>query len=274
MDGPGQLSETLVSTSGGTVNVTYTAPSTVRFSTRVLITATDGSTREQVAISPPGTGTKEVMGWYTEGQPYSSGASFATNMMSIDTVIPDWFTTDAQGDLIDQGSGDMAQVVGDAHLHDKKIFLILSNNAGTTPVPDGPQPLARLESAVTQAVLADGFDGVNVDLEGMPGSYERSFSSFMEALYGKLHPLGLLVTVDVPVKTQTDVPPDDWAASFDYAILGKYSDDVIVMAYDEHSDTSGPGPVAGLPWVIQAMNYAASVIPAPKADPGTGDLRL
>ena len=60
----------------------------------------------------------------------------------------------------------------------------------------------------------------------------------MRELYTCFHPLNLEVSQSVPM--------DD--SSFDYRGLGRWTDFLILMAYDEHSSESEPGPIASQSW--------------------------
>jgi len=65
----------------------------------------------------------------------------------------------------------------------------------------------------------------------------------MNELRARLKPRGYLVTMSVPAKTQ-DHAGQAWVGAFDYYALGKACDYLMLMTYDEHSQVSGPGPVA------------------------------
>ena len=49
-------------------------------------------------------------------------------------------------------------------------------------------------------LVANGFDGVNIDFEGMPPSTKAGVTAFMRELSAKLRSAGLLVTMAVPAR--------------------------------------------------------------------------
>ena len=51
-----------------------------------------------------------------------------------------------------------------------------------------------------------------------------------------------------------------WQGSYDYAELAKYSDYLMIMAYDESYETGPAGPVAGLPFVEKSILYALNLV--------------
>jgi spore germination protein YaaH len=63
---------------------------------------------------------------------------------------------------------------------------------------------------------------------------------------------------DVPFRT------GEWGAGFDYRAIGAAADFVVLMAYDQHTSATPPGPVAGYGWVRAALQYATSRIPPGK----------
>lgn len=52
--------------------------------------------------------------------------------------------------------------------------------------------------------------------------------------------------------------------AFDYGNIGKMADMVIIKAYDEHSLSSTPGPVAGKYWFKQSLDTLLEAIPPSK----------
>ena len=126
-------------------------------------------------------------------------------------------------------------------------------------------PAARAQ-AVTRILLvldAYQYDGVSLDLENVSPKDRAALSSFVAEVSKGVHARGKTFTIAVPGKTQ-DWPDSNWAGAFDLAALGRVSDAVIVMAYDQHWSTSAPGPVAALPWVEQVAQFAADEIGSQK----------
>ena len=55
-----------------------------------------------------------------------------------------------------------------------------------------------------------------------------------------------------------------WQASYDYAALSNYSDYLMLMAYDEHYNGGGAGPVASIGFVEDSIKYALERVPSEK----------
>lgn len=117
--------------------------------------------------------------------------------------------------------------------------------------------------AITQLVVQNAFDGIDIDYESLPLSARNDFTSFIQLLAGKLHGAGKKLSVTVHAKT-TDKAPYSAAAAQDWAALGAVADSVKIMAYGYHWKTSTAGPISPLSWLDAIATYAESVIPPNK----------
>jgi spore germination protein YaaH len=61
---------------------------------------------------------------------------------------------------------------------------------------------------------------------------------------------------------------ENWSGVYDYHALAREADFLSIMAYPEHARFSGPGPIAGLPWVNKIVGFTLSNIPAAKVSLG------
>ncbi|MCR4398770.1 MAG: glycosyl hydrolase family 18 protein [Firmicutes bacterium] len=113
--------------------------------------------------------------------------------------------------------------------------------------------------AIVDLVVSCGYDGANIDFEGLSPSMRPYFSLFVRNLAGRLKAAGRSLTVTVPAKTR-DNPWDSWSGAYDYAALASVADRLIIMAYDEHWAGGTPGPIASLPWVERVSDYAAGAV--------------
>lgn len=109
----------------------------------------------------------------------------------------------------------------------------------------------------------DQYSGVNVDIENISSKDRGYYSTFIKELKNKLSSFGYLTTVSVPAKT-SDMKASKWSGGYDYAVIGKYADQVLLMTYDEHYFGGSAGPIASAPWVEKVLKYASSQIPSKK----------
>lgn len=126
-----------------------------------------------------------------------------------------------------------------------------------------PAARARTVLGILNVLEAYGYDGVSIDFENIPPSDRGALTAFMKDLYATVHRKGKALSVAVPGKIK-DRQDSDWQGAFDLAALGRASDWLIVMAYDEHWSTSPAGPVASLPWVDRVMQFTAGAVPRRK----------
>ena len=77
-----------------------------------------------------------------------------------------------------------------------------------------------------------------VDFEELKEADRDAMVRFMQELHARLQPAGLMIAQAVPVD-------DD---NYDLKRLGEIVDYLMPMVYDEHYQSSAPGPVASESW--------------------------
>jgi len=103
-------------------------------------------------------------------------------------------------------------------------------------------------------LASDRFKGAAIDFEEIPLSAQPGFVALIEELGQDLHARGMKLFVNVPVSDK----------DFDYGRLAAGSDGLVIMNYDQHQTTSGPGPVAAQNWFIHNIQQALKDIPKNK----------
>src|SRR5207245_1121093 len=56
-----------------------------------------------------------------------------------------------------------------------------------------------------------------------------------------------------------------WSGAYDFPALARAADYLSVMTYDEHNGVTLAGPVSGIPWMRQALDYTLRDVPPGKA---------
>lgn len=108
-----------------------------------------------------------------------------------------------------------------------------------------------------------GYDGVEIDFEGIEGRDRAQFTQFLQDLKTKLSAQNLTLMIAVPAKTWDD-PKNTWSGGYDYEAIGKIVDRVMVMSYDEHWSGGPAGPVSSLPWYKKVAEFVNKTIPKDK----------
>lgn len=205
------------------------------------------------------------------GYLYDPGASSAQAVSGLKPylpfltgIMPDWYTIDAEGTL--QGSTDTG-VMRFALRHHLLTFAVVAemNPATAHALLTSPAARRRAVEEMLTMVEADGFDGVNLDWEGLYPEDRNAFTAFVDMLARAFHREGYYVTLSLPAETRaTSSAADSWTGAYDYRALGRAADLIMVMAYDEHWQGGPPGPIAGKAWVRSVLTYTISVVPPRK----------
>ncbi|OPX83516.1 MAG: putative sporulation-specific glycosylase YdhD [Pelotomaculum sp. PtaB.Bin104] len=191
-------------------------------------------------------------------------ADLINNGQNINTLIPFWFGVNKQGGLVDQSDSETLSITRQFGL---PIIPIVHNFASRKY----GQLIHRLLSNqyLRQSLITNiynmlsgyGFSGVNIDFEFVPPEDRQFLNAFMNELYQVLKPSGFLVTISLPPELRDD-PTHPFSGAFSYHDLAQNSDQLYVLAYDEH--VAQPGPIASIGFTRQVLSYALSVIPREK----------
>lgn len=120
-------------------------------------------------------------------------------------------------------------------------------------------------AALADQVEADGWDGVQLDLESLPGEAAPLLTQFAVELRDALPDAAEL---SMALQPSTSVEGYE-GLGYDLQGLQEVVDRFVLMAYDEHgAGFSAAGPVGGLPWVEQVLDALLEVLPAEVVDLG------
>lgn len=186
--------------------------------------------------------------------------SLRKNISKMNLVLPEWLFIDPKADTLfskmekDQRAYDLIKTSG------IKVMPMLSNGdngkfngAALHRIFADPKKTDRLIHDVVKFLLKNKFNGINVDFEELEESNDEILINFEKKLYDTLHQHGLLVTQNV----------SPFNEDYNYKELAKYNDYIFLMAYDQHSESSKPGPVSDQRWIQNAVNkLAAKVSPS------------
>jgi spore germination protein YaaH len=187
--------------------------------------------------------------------------SLERNIHKLNLVIPEWLFINPKADTVystidpaglavmkNAGVNIMPMLSNfydkDKNFHGEAVHRIINNKAKRE----------KLINDLINILLKNKFAGVNVDLEELKETSDEAFVAFQKELYDKLHARRLLVTQDV-------IPFNE---DYNYEALSRYNDFLFVMAYDENSSGTKPGPIAEQKWIEAAMDQALKEIPSHK----------
>ncbi|GAB1477396.1 hypothetical protein MASR2M70_22340 [Bacillota bacterium] len=179
---------------------------------------------------------------------------------SLNELSPNYFDLKADGSL------SLTQAVNKGfvdEMHSRGISVVpfLSNHWNREL---GQTALANMEALTEQLAEAVGkydLDGVNVDIENLTEKERDLHTEFIRLLKEKL-PEDKIIAVSVAANPYGI--NKGWKGSYDYEALGKHSDYLMIMAYDEHYNGSAPGTIAGISMAEKSIQYALGKVPKEK----------
>ncbi|HHW19448.1 MAG TPA: LysM peptidoglycan-binding domain-containing protein [Firmicutes bacterium] len=190
----------------------------------------------------------------------------SANIDKIDVVIDYGFSVSEDGSIVGSGDPELRNLVSSKG---KAIFAMVSNtrngkfdqNLARTVLKGGLTASKNFVTGIFR-LLEQGYTGINIDFENIPGDLRQEFTAFIRNVSSLLGSRATL-SVAVPAKTR-DNPDSSWSGGFDYSALSNWVDFVVIMAYDEHYSGSRPGPVASLEWVTEVSDFAKTQVPPSK----------
>src|SRR5205085_1676711 len=100
----------------------------------------------------------------------------------------------------------------------------------------------RTVSEIVEYVVAEGYDGFDLDLEGVWPEDRAAYTRFVVRLAAGLHDRQKTLALALPAKTSDTTT--GWGGAFDYAALGPHADLITIMAYEYHGSWGEPGAIA------------------------------
>lgn len=183
---------------------------------------------------------------------------FRAHPGTFDIISLFWYTLDEEGNIVKyEAAEEDLSIIEFAHQHNVKVLGLIANlpeegewdSQRVDRVIAEPEARAAHIDAIMRLVREKGFDGINIDYEFLNNAQTTDFSTFVFELAETLHAENKILAV---------------AAHAQLARLEKRgqnlralaaADIVALMAYDEHWETSEPGPIASVPWVREVLEY-------------------
>lgn len=224
---------------------------------------------------------RNILGFYTDDEPSMAGSynTMVTQHDRLTSIAPFWFRinpTDAAS-LDPFGNFNQAnakKVIDDAHKRNVKALAVIHNLMyGTGSATSREVMKNLLATPESRKVFIDNvlklmqdysFDGVNIDTEYINLADRDKLSALMQELKTAFTEKGYVLTISIPGKMSDDLN-NTWSGPFDYAALGQYADQVVVMMYLEHGyPGSPPGPISSAGFMEKILQFATTRIPADK----------
>lgn len=175
---------------------------------------------------------------------------------SINVISPNYFNVNNDGSL-EITSLLNTDFIRNMHNQNIKVVPFLSNHWDRDSGRAALLNRERLAEEIVTAIKKFNLDGINVDIENVTEADRENYTDFVRILRSKLpQEKELSVAVAANPKGFTT----GWHGSYDYEALAKYSDYLMIMAYDESYYGSKPGPVASRSFVENSIKYALNKV--------------
>ncbi len=228
--------------------------------------------------------------FYQNDEP--SYSSLKQHIHQIDMLFPDWLhVTSANGDLIGatpEFPVRLYKVVDQQGVHgidpehrvsrlitaakeDMEVFPMLNDYNPATEdwtgdaigkLLEDPAARQRLHVQLDKFLAANpGYHGICLDFEQVPVRDHKLYADWIAELYHDFHAKNLRLYVNVEIGNK------DWFLK----ALAANTDGVILMNYDQHEDSSGPGPIAAENWFDTNLQRMLKAIPREKIICGMGN---
>lgn len=223
--------------------------------------------RERVLAARP-----LAMFYYTDEN--RSFESLQSNLREIGVLAPQSFRVDAEGYVygeVPPRALDTARAAG------VPVMPLVVNSGFDRGIASAllrdPQAQDRMAMYLAYLAARDGYAGWQLDFERLDPADRDLYPEFARRIAARLHRDDRLLSVAV-VPRFSDAFPDlprtgrfftgEWGAPYDFKALGAAVDFLTLMAYDQHNQSSPPGPVAGHEWVEAAIEFAVARVPPEK----------
>jgi spore germination protein len=222
----------------------------------------------------PGTGTVpsapvlRVLAFYPSvAKPTTAVESLlVANRAAIAELAPLWYQVMPDGSVRNQSSSALRTWAQKEHI---ALMPLVVNHGGTSRFLLHAAARARAVAALAAIVKQNGYDGLNIDFEQLRNSARQPLVQFMAQLHTRLRAMNKLLTIDIiPAGSRRAAQ----SGAYNDAGLARNADEVVLMTYDDHDNTSAPGPIAPLAWVQQRVQVAlAAGIPRDRLVLGIAD---
>jgi spore germination protein YaaH len=179
---------------------------------------------------------------------------------SIDEIAPNYFDINPDGTLKLTCKIDV-DFIDEMHSRNITVVPFISNHWNYDIGRAALDNRVELVKQIVKAVENYNLDGVNVDLENLNEDDRNDYTDFVKKLRENLPSDKIVAVAVAPNPWGLN---KGWQGSYDYKALGKYSDYLMIMAYDQHYEGGTAGPVAGCDFVEDSIKYALKYVPKEK----------
>lgn len=178
---------------------------------------------------------------------------------SVNTISPTWFSlSDTDGNFTSLVDPSYVEQMHGMGIEVWALIDNFTNEVDTSAFLANTVARKNLIDQLTQTVLANGIDGINVDFEQIAGEAGEDYIQFLRELSISCRKNQIVLSVDNYV-------PTGYTAHYDRKEQGVVADYVVIMGYDEHyAGSEEAGSVASINYVEQGIIDTVAVVPSEK----------
>lgn len=184
------------------------------------------------------------------------------NTEGINVIVPTWFVIqDTQGNYSSIAS---KEYVDQAHERGIQVWAMLNNVSteesvavNTAELMSSTAAREKMIDSLMQDAREYGFDGINLDFEGLRSEAGPHYVQFIRELSIACRKEGIVLSIDNYV-------PSAYTEFYNRREQGIVADYVIIMGYDEHYAGGEAGPVSSISFVDNGIKDTLEVVPKEK----------
>ncbi|MDK2966789.1 glycosyl hydrolase family 18 protein [Lacrimispora sp.] len=184
--------------------------------------------------------------------------SLIANTAGVNVISPTWYElTDNEGGFRSLAD---AEYVKKAHKKGLKVWALINNfssDVNTEILMSKTSTRKKLIDALMAEAKTYGFDGINLDFEGIKEEAGPHYIQFIRELSIPCRENGLVLSVD----NYVPVPGNEFYNRKEQGIVADY---VIIMGYDEHYAGGEAGSVSSIQYVENGIKGTLKEVPKEK----------
>ncbi len=181
-----------------------------------------------------------------------------SQVSGVNVLSPTWYyLSDNDGNVLSYADADYIEEAHEAGCQVWPLISNFSSDVSTTTVLQTRWARRSVEHYLVDQALELGFDGINIDFEGIAEEAGYAYVQFLRELSILCRVNDILLSVDIPT-------PYSFNTYYNRKELGIVCDYVIMMGYDEHYVGSDVGSVASLSFEEDGIAATLEDVPAEK----------
>ncbi|MDQ6747401.1 MAG: glycosyl hydrolase family 18 protein [Candidatus Dormibacteraeota bacterium] len=193
----------------------------------------------------------------------ASRADLVRHARQVSVLSPTFYSAAADGRLVKAVDEQTLSIARDAGV---EVMPLLTNQDfsgdNARRIFASPAAVDALTAALVTEAQARSYSGYQLDFEGLAFSDRDALSRFSQRLAERLRGAHLKYSTAVIPRKQPQATGLEQlfshAGAYDYEALSRNATSMSLMAYDEHTSATDPGPVAGLDWVQRVVEASAT----------------